>query len=369
MGRQIDFYNRLSADGSIVISQNPNLIWTYPTGQGPLTPPGGTPMAQIRNSSPDLSYLLGTVRNGTGTVVATRSGEALWSVAPSTVPSTGSASFVSPNGEYVAGGRGLETPSGLTALDAARWSRTAGFELLDRTGYVAADTFAVTNDGTVYGHGYRATPVLPGRNPVSGYIRDEVVRWTPSGALERLAWNDESGQPWRLRLLQDVSADGALRAGWGTFTIESETGVDEISIQGVFGDSGLLWSFWDERFDDFRASPSRVGVSSDGSIVFGSYDVPLFPLREPRIWTRDGGDMTFSIFLRSMGIDPTGWTFSEIRDMSDDGRSFLVFGSEIGGDGYQFLVVVPEPGTALLVGLGLLGLAFRGGRHSRSTFG
>ncbi len=362
-------YSSLSGDGQIVRTLFANRVWTYPDGAGPLAPPGGTPMARIRDASPDMSILLGTIPNGPGVVVATRSGEVLWIVEPPPVSSAGNAAWVSPNGAYTAGGLGIVTSSGPTALDTGRWSQNDGFELLDRTGYVAADTVAVTDEGTVYGHGYSASPVSPGQHPVTGYYRDDAVRWTPSGQLERLAGVDESGRPWRLRVIEDVSPDGSTLLGWGASTVETEMGPDEVRIHGIYGDSGLIWSFWDERTDDFFDSPSSVGMAADGSLVYGNFASPSLPPRESRIWTADGTESTFAVFLRSMGIDPTGWEFGEILDVSDDGRTFLVYGSEVGGNGFQLLVVVPEPGTALLVGIGLLGLARGEGRASRRERG
>ena len=116
---------------------------------------------------------------------------------------------------------------------------------------------------------------------------------------------------------------------------------------------------WDLAQSD---RPHNLGMSADGELVFGHvqrFKATPFPTfyDEARIWTRGSAEsVTFEVFLRSMGLDTSNWTIGEILDVSDDGKTFLAYGSESGGNGYQLLIVIPEPGVALLMGLGLVGL-------------
>ena len=362
--RPDDIYTGLSGDGSIVRSQVPNRIWSYPAGKGAFFEPGSPQLSQIYDASPDMETLLGS-RNGYGTVVMRRDGSEQW-VVGSSGPYAVLPSSVSPNGRFVAGDPYILSGIGFTP-DVGRWSAGGGFEVLDRgAAYIAADTVAVTNDGTVYGHVYsRSSSAGPGDPPAAAAVRDHAVRWNPDGTLEHLVGTDESGIAWKQLQIDQISSNGTTRLGWGRREVaRSDGGVDLSRFVAVFGESGIDWTLWDERVEPIYNAPGQMGMSADGSLVFSNQQrvvVDPFPryVDVPKIWTRDGGGVEFDVFLRSMGLDTTNWNIGAIRDVSDDGSSFLVYGSEVGGNGYQLLIVIPEPRSALVLGLGLASLAFR----------
>lgn len=66
---------------------------------------------------------------------------------------------------------------------------------------------------------------------------------------------------------------------------------------------------------------------------------------------------TLEQVLLGHGVALDGWELALAYAISDDGRSVLGRGTTPEGDWEPFLVVIPEPSTALLFGLGLIGLA------------
>ena len=77
------------------------------------------------------------------------------------------------------------------------------------------------------------------------------------------------------------------------------------------------------------------------------------------IWDATNGMQELSVFLNALGIDTTGWTLSEAAAISDDGLTIVGTGTNPNGLTEGWIAVIPESGTALLMGLGLVGLASR----------
>jgi hypothetical protein len=356
-GRPEMLYSGLSGDGSIVRAATPNGIWSYPTGFGTFFPAGSPTLRMVFDASPDMSILLGLSRES-GFVITTRDGSATTRLdMPDMSPRLGNPSALSPNGRYAAGAGGPNLFMG--DRDAFLWSAHDGFRVLDRgPDFDATESVSVTNEGTVYANGYEWVETLSPNFPGGFFRHTNAIRWTADGALEKLSGTDDLGRPWTLREILDIGPDGANRLGWATRERESASGsaLGEFESLGVFNDSGVSWTVWDEELDALEAPPYSVGMSADGSLVYGHYQRWIGaspPTDAPQIWTREGGEMAFQVYLQTLGIDTTNWEIGLIRDVSDDGKTFLVHGSAVGGTGYQLLIVVPEPRVALLLGLGL----------------
>ncbi len=358
-----ELYRFLSGDGSIVRSDYPNRIWTYPDGAGTLFPAGSPGLQNISDASPDMATLLGRRSDGSF-VVASRDGSqstVLEIPEPFVYPFS-----MSPNGRFAAGKPGIVALTGL-APDVGRWTVGGEYQALDRgPDFVAGSVVSVTDDGTVYGQGYIEVGFEYSGQPFPYVEPAGAVRWNPDGTLERLAGTDALGRAWRQGFIDDISPDGSFRVGTGTIQRDSGTGsgLKESLIAAVFEDSGPSWVLWEQGVDTGVHLPRVLGVSADGALVYGN--VPTGPIVDPisglyeapLIWSRGAGQMSFEIFLRSMGVDTTNWKIGPILDMSDDGKTVLAYGSAIGANGYQVLIVIPEPSAALLLGLGLISLTW-----------
>jgi probable HAF family extracellular repeat protein len=92
-----------------------------------------------------------------------------------------------------------------------------------------------------------------------------------------------------------------------------------------------------------------AGVSDDGSIVIGSSNKTSGDYEAFR-WTSGGG-------MVGLG-DLAGGAFeSEARAISADGLTIVGTGRNPSGETEAWIATIPEPSTALLVSLGLFGLA------------
>jgi hypothetical protein len=112
---------------------------------------------------------------------------------------------------------------------------------------------------------------------------------------------------------------------------------------------------------------SALGISADGSTVVGTYYSELFfPRDRAFIWTEEDGFRDLEVLLQALGIDTSDWILREATGVSADGRTIFGTGyQDVPRSGssnprryaVQWVAVIPEPSTALLLGLGLLGLA------------
>ncbi|MFK7898949.1 MAG: PEP-CTERM sorting domain-containing protein [Myxococcota bacterium] len=98
-------------------------------------------------------------------------------------------------------------------------------------------------------------------------------------------------------------------------------------------------------------------VSADGSTVVGlaTSEAGL----EAFVWDANTGMTSLQVLLTSLGVDLAGWQLSEARGVSADGKAIVGYGTNPSGFTEAFIAVIPEPSSAILISLGLMGLAMR----------
>ena len=66
-----------------------------------------------------------------------------------------------------------------------------------------------------------------------------------------------------------------------------------------------------------------------------------------------------SVLVEGYSLDLAGWMLSEAQGISGDGRTIVGLGINPDGFTEAWIATVPEPSTASLLALGLVGLAAR----------
>ena len=72
------------------------------------------------------------------------------------------------------------------------------------------------------------------------------------------------------------------------------------------------------------------------------------------------------MLVSDFGLDLTGWRLQGATAISADGQAIVGYGTNPNGQTEAWLAMIPEPGTALLVTVGVLGLATSRRRRARS---
>ena len=148
-------------------------------------------------------------------------------------------------------------------------------------------------------------------------------------------------------LTRGVSADGSTVVGDGN----SASGPEAFRWDSTNGMQGL----GDLAGGEFLSVAN--GVSADGSTVVGN-GVSTSGTEAFR-WDSTDGMQSLQVLLTSLGLDLTGWQLHEAVGVSADGNTIVGFGTNPGRSLEAFIAVIPEPSTALLIALGLVGLGAR----------
>jgi probable HAF family extracellular repeat protein len=105
-------------------------------------------------------------------------------------------------------------------------------------------------------------------------------------------------------------------------------------------------------------------ASADGSVVVGlSLTGPS--QSEAFVWDQANGMRNLrDVLVSDFGLDLSGWSLTEARGLSDDGRTIVGHGTNPSGNTEAWMAVIPEPTTALLLASGLTALAVRHRRRA-----
>jgi uncharacterized membrane protein len=108
-------------------------------------------------------------------------------------------------------------------------------------------------------------------------------------------------------------------------------------------------------------------ISGDGSIVVGQSETDAG--RETFIWdTAHGMRRLQDVLAADYGLDLDGWDLVEALGISSDGLAIVGSGINPAGDHEAWIATIPEPSTAALLALGLVGIAMRRRRSGRSLY-
>lgn len=296
-----------------------------------------------------------------------------------------SAAGVSGDGSIIVG-----STSGPGAAHAFRWDRANGMVALEPASAGASFRFghAVSSDGTTIAGG--------GFDPSSERV---TFRWTaetggvpiddlPGGHIDSIA--------------TDLTHDGSVivglslvEEGYVAFRWDALTGTSEIPtfagrefsdaravsrdgsiIIGIAGSplEGIRSYRWDEsQGTTWLEDPSgaiqdlAVGdLSGDGAVMIGSGRTGT-AFSEPVIWDATHGWRELDVLLATLGVDLSGWTLTSANAISADGRVIVGHGQNPAGEQEAWVAVIPEPGPALLLALGLAGLARSPRPHRMAT--
>lgn len=334
----------VSGDGSRIAGwlENVPVVWEREVGTTVLPSlPAGTSPGSVRGISDDGRYVVGSAHDGGTTtrieqlpgggivvIEAPRLVPVRWDLESDSVTALstdrGVAYDVSDGGVAV-GELDIDYPGLAGSIAAFRWDESGGPQFVP-TGYAAFspgwtdDVTRISADGST----------LVGRN----------IDEAPAGVLGDLvqrayAWSGEPGSDEHLPSEGLVLLDTPL------------------NLNGVN-----------------RAQ--ATGVSADGSTIVGNYNAAN-AISSPFVWTREAGFQDLVVLLTTLGVSMDAWRSLTVTDVSADGKTIIGSGRFSSGVApssiVTFVAVIPEPSTALLLGLGLsvLGARARPRRSRRAT--
>jgi len=270
----------------------------------------------------------------------------------------------------------------VSGIEALRWSASSGMQSLGvPEGYINSQALAVSGDGSVVigdCWGYDSSRA-------TGFV------WTKTGGFVMLL--SREGYPF---IANDICRDGSVVVGQSSFggggrayrnlePLGTLPGHDISWANGVSGDGAVIVGVSRQTGTTFSDRPFRwtadggmqdlgllpgfafgvaLAASGDGSVVVG-YDYKS-GVYHAFIWDLSHGVRDLQdVLVGDYGLDLNAWHLDWAVDISDDGRTIVGFGSSSLFSAQAWVATIPEPGTVVLLALGVLAL-FRGRRSASS---
>jgi probable HAF family extracellular repeat protein len=249
---------------------------------------------------------------------------------------------VTPDGGVVVG-----NASSQTVTQSFRWTQATGMVGLGhlrQPGLYSHDgAFGVSADGSV----------------IVGQSGDDMIleayRWTRATGMTGLG--DLAGGTFNSSA-KGISSDGQVIVGFATGTqgLEAFRWTEATGIVGLGELPG----------GDYYSS--AVATTADGSIIVGQSRTSLG--NEAFIWDAAHGMRNLREVLISehgLGGALAGWTLTDALDISNDGNVIVGQGYDPAGELSGFVVVIPEPATALIAVAALLPIGASWRRRPRTA--
>lgn len=284
--------------------------------------------------------------------------------------SAASAEDMSSDGSVIVGGAFFTSPE--ETARAHRWTSSGGMEDLGvLPGGFASIASGVSGDGNI----------------VTGYSFDmdfntTAFRWTSAGGMQSIGTLPGGVSSQSRRVSRDGGTiigvgdtpDGERGFAWtqsgGMQSLDlllpgdGRTSAWGVNANGtvIVGNSGTNAVIWTNGVaQDIGILPGAESaiaftVSDDGSIV-GGYNFFAQDVRAT-LWSQSLGLVDLNTYLPTLGIDLTGWDLQYTRDISFDGTT-IVGDGRFNGEFSGWVVTIPSPGAATLLGLGGLWAARR----------
>lgn len=183
--------------------------------------------------------------------------------------------------------------------------------------------------------------------------------------VEAFVWDEAGG----LQTLGGPMSDGFIHSGASAISDDGGTIVGRSATSfgngGIATSEGFLYTRAGgmQRLGDSAsrwATSGATAVSGDGSVVVGiGRRNALDAEGEAFVFDVDHGVRPLVEVLASLGIELPGWQLTSADSISADGRTILGLARDPDGQLRSFIAVIPEPATAMMIGVGLAWLARR----------
>jgi probable HAF family extracellular repeat protein len=337
----------VSPDGSTVVGRSSSASgdeafrWTSAEGMiglGDL--PGGISSSRAWDSSTDGSVIAGVGSSASG-------GEAFRWTAGGGMVGLGDL----PGDVFFSEGLGISADGAVvvgesrsaSGAQAFRWTSGGGMVGLGDLpgGSFNSQSWSSSHDGSV----------VVGCGTSFSDLCGEAFRWTAGGGMVGLG--DLPGGSFYSQAY-DVSADGSVVVGSGYSASGKEAFRWDVGADGIaHTPDDVMIGLGDLAGGIF--SSQAYAISADGSVVVGRGNSASGD--EAFIWDATNGVRELHQVLVDLGLDLSGWTLTEATAISDDGLTMVGYGTNPSGNTEAWIATIPEPSTALLVALGLVGIA------------